>query len=98
MKPQELPIPPQVAKARQAGELVRAWIADNSLICSLDIGRFGDDEVTMWGILTADVVRHVADAIHQQNGIPLEQAIEQIRKVLNAELTSPTADAKGSFN
>jgi antitoxin component of RelBE/YafQ-DinJ toxin-antitoxin module len=52
----------------------------------------------MWGILTSDVVRHVADAIHQQNGVPVEHAIEQIRKVLNAELTSPTADTKGSFS
>ena len=91
-------MPPQIAKAKEAGELLRAWIADNGLVCSLDIGRFGDDELTMWGILMSDVVRHVADALHQQDGIPAVDAIEKIRKVLNAELTSPTAETWGSFS
>lgn len=98
MKPQELPIPPQVGKAKQAGELIRAWIVDNNLVCSLDIGRFGDDELIMWGVLASDVVRHVADALHQQTGISTEEAIQKIWKVLNAELTSPTAETSGSFS
>ena len=98
MKPRELPIPPPAKTAKQADELVRAWIADNNLICSLDIGRFGEEEAIMWGVLVSDIVRHVADALHQQQGMAVEEAIEKIRKVLDSELTAPTAETKGSFS
>jgi hypothetical protein len=97
VKKNELPIPPGAGGAKDSKEVVRAWIADGGLHCSLDIGCFGDTEMIGWGILLSDIVRHVANAINEQQGIDVETTIRGIQKTLNAELSEPTADAKGSF-
>jgi hypothetical protein len=40
----ELMKPPAVAKAQNATELIRAWIVDNGLQCSLNVGVFGEND------------------------------------------------------
>ena len=64
----ELAPPPKAKDNPTAVELVRAWIVDNGLQCSLNIGGFGEHELTTWGILLSDVARHVANAHQQLNG------------------------------
>jgi hypothetical protein len=93
----ELPVPPGARSDKGSKEVVRAWIANGGLHCSLDVGIFGDTEAIGWGILLSDIVRHVANARNEQHGIEIEETIQEIRKTLNAELSAPSADANGSF-
>jgi len=58
----EIPIPPGALTDPDSRELVRAWVANNSLHCSLNFGNWGDDEAIGWGVLLSDIARHVADA------------------------------------
>ena len=93
--PNELPIPPAAKSDKKAREVVRAWVADNDLHCSLEVGSWGDKERLAWGILLTDVVRHVANALAEK-GLDKEETIREIRQVFNTELDSPTAEASGS--
>jgi hypothetical protein len=94
----ELPIPPTARSDKKAREMIRAWVADNDLHCSLEIGCWGEDELMAWGILLTDVVRHVSDALNKDKGWNKTESIRAIRKVFNAELDSPTAEPSGKFH
>ncbi len=96
-KPEPLPVPPGVAGDDNAREMIRAWIAHEGLHCTLDLSQWGGQEAIGWGVLLSDVARHVANAMHEQSGIAPEDVLEQIRKVFNDELDSPTAEADGGF-
>lgn len=93
----ELIRPPATEKAKNATELVRAWIVEKDLHCSLNVGVFGDNEKIIWGILLSDVARHVADAMEKEKGIPAAETLAQIASSFNYEMRTPTAKTKGSF-
>ena len=57
--------------------------------------QWGDNERIAWGILLTDVVRHIADALHEAKGWDKAETVKEIRRVFNAELDSPTADPSG---
>lgn len=96
--PNELSIPSAAVKDKKACELLRAWIAHGGLQCSLNVGVWDDEHATIgWGILLTDIVRHVANALHETKGWDRDETINKIRAVFNAELNNPTADAKGRF-
>ena len=97
MTKNELLIPPTAREDKNAREMLRAWIANKGLHCSLNVGTWEKDEAIGWGILLTDVVRHVADALEKTKGISKTQTIEEIRRVFNDELDSPTAEATGGF-
>jgi hypothetical protein len=92
----KLPVPPATKSDKKAREVLRAWVANNDLHCSMEIGSWGDKEPQAWGILLTDVVRHVANALAEK-GQNKEETISEIRRVFNAELDSATAEASGSF-
>lgn len=94
----ELPIPPSARSDKNARELIRAWAAHQGLHCSLNVDSWGDEERVAWGILLTDVVRHVANALNEAKGWDRWETIQEIRKVFNAELDSPTADPSGQFH
>lgn len=93
----ELAPPPAVKESQNAVELLRAWIIDNGLQCSLNIGGFGENELAMWGILLSDIARHVADAHHNIQGTDAAESLRVIAEHFNLEIDSPTAPAKGEF-
>ncbi len=97
MSNNELVVPPAAKTDAGSREMLRAWIANGGLHCTLSIGAWGDKETIGWGILLTDVVRHVADALQKQDGLDPEDTIKQIRAVFNKELDEPTAEAKGGF-
>lgn len=94
----ELPIPPGVRSDKNAQELIRAWSAHEGLHCSLSVDRWGDSERTAWGILLTDVVRHVANALHDAKDWDKTGTVREIRRVFNAELDEATADPSGRFH
>ena len=94
----ELPIPPTARSDKNCRELIRAWAANNGLHCSLSVCIWGDNELAAWGIVLTDVVQHVANALHEEKGWDKAKTIQEIRRVFNAELGSPTTEASGKFH
>jgi hypothetical protein len=83
----ELPTPPDAVNDPEATELLRAWVIDQALHCTLNAGIF--EEPSTWGVLLADLVRHVADALEEQEGRAPAETVRQIREALNRELDAP---------
>jgi hypothetical protein len=54
-------------------------------------------EASNWGIVLADVARHVANAVHDLKGDEPAVTIEKIGKLFNAELANPTDEPTGHF-
>lgn len=81
--------------------MLSAWIAENGLHCTLNIGMWeaqGHNEPEAWGILLADVVRHVAGAIQQDSGTSTVDTIEVVLASLIKELNDPTSKVNGDFS
>jgi Domain of unknown function (DUF5076) len=97
MAVKELLRPPATEQAHHATELVRAWIVDKDLHCSLNVGSLGENENIVWGILLSDVARHVANAIERDKGVPANETLTQIASSFDFEIRTPTAEVKGNF-
>lgn len=80
----QLSIPPGAANDPKAFELVRAWVAQGDLHVSLQMG--GWDDPTAWGVVLADLVRHVAAFYAEQKHLQAEQTIERVRDAMDREL------------
>jgi hypothetical protein len=91
----ELLIPPVAIGDPEAAEMVRAWVAKKTLHCTLRIGVWKD--AGTWGILLADMARHVANAHHEQDGADVEACLKRIRAAFVAEMDSPTDKPSGAF-
>ena len=91
----ELAAPPLTKDNPGAVELVRAWIVNNGLQCTLNIGGFGKDELSTWGVLLSDVARHVANAHHELNGSDAGENLKAISAQFNLEMTTLTAPDGG---
>jgi hypothetical protein len=81
-----LHIPP--AALDQGGvEVLRAAIVDGGLHVSL---RRAFDDVDTWGMLIADITRHIARIYASESTLTEDQVIERVRSLYNAEMDSPT--------
>ena len=81
--------------------MISAWVAENGLHCTLNIGMWqanGRPEAKAWGIVLADVIRHLANAIEEEHGVRTDVTIENVLKALHAELEEPTSAVKGGFH
>jgi hypothetical protein len=94
----ELAPPPKTKDNPTAVELVRAWIVDNGLQCSLNVGGFGEHELTTWGILLSDMARHVANAHQELNGTDAKENLKAIATSFNFEIDTPTTPTSGGFS
>ena len=91
----ELVIPPAALADAKAAEMVRAWVANDDLHCTLRIGAWEDPAA--WGVLLADLARHIAHAHHEQEGVDVDACLEDIREAFDAEMDSPTDAVTGEF-
>src|SRR5262249_27313124 len=80
----QLVIPQAAANDPKAFELVRAWVAQGDLHVSMQMG--GWDDPTAWGVVLADLVRHVARFYAEQKALNPEQTIARVRDAMDAEL------------
>src|SRR5689334_24896319 len=81
-----LVIPPTALE--QGGvEVLRAAIVDGGLHVSL---RRAFDDPEAWGMLIADVSRHVARIYATEKNVPEDQTLARIRNIFEAELDAPT--------
>jgi hypothetical protein len=94
-EPRELPIPDEANDADTAHELIRGWLIDNRLVCSLFPSDFEDPAV--WGVLLADIANHVANALEECEGADRASVIATIRRAFEVEMRSPTDEHTGQF-
>lgn len=97
----ELLIPPAAIADGNAIEMLRVWIAQRGLHCSINIGhwsgREGIAEDLAWGTVLADAVRHIANALYEEQGIKPSETIRRLFKALERELADPTTQHRGEF-
>jgi hypothetical protein len=81
-----LHIPP--AAMEQGGvEVLRAVIVDGGLHVSL---RRAFDDPEAWGMLIADVARHIARIYATEKNMSEDETIARIRAIFESELDTPT--------
>lgn len=97
----EMPIPEAAQRDPKSTEMLRVWIAEQGLWCSIRVGMYRDmpnvGEEGAWGTILADATRHIADALAKQLGGEPDKTIQLIRQAFLAELDDPTSEAKGDF-
>ena len=79
---------PQFAPGADAHEVLRAWVADGGLTVAV---RRSFDDPSVWGILLADVARHVARIYAEEDGVTEEEALSKVVETLTSELLEPTS-------
>ena len=81
-----LHVPP--AAMEQGGvEVLRAVIVDGALHVSL---RRAFDDPEAWGMLIADITRHVARIYATEDKFRESETVERIRALYDAEMDAPT--------
>ena len=87
-----LVIPPTALE--QGGvEVLRAAIVDGGLHVSL---RRAFDDPEAWGMLIADVTRHVARIYANEKNMPEDETLARIRSIYEAEMDAPTDEGSTS--
>jgi len=98
---QSLTVPPAAQRDNNSVQMLGAWIAENGLHCALKVGVWHDQErseASAWGILLADVVRHLSNAIRDEYGTDPSETTNAVVKSLLAELDEPSSNAHGEFH
>jgi uncharacterized protein DUF5076 len=90
----ELPIPSAAKDASTSLEIARVWAADGKQHVSLATGLWKDPAA--WGLMLADLARHVANAYYELEGRPRDEVLSRIRTGLDAEWSHPTDRPTGS--
>lgn len=96
-----LVIPPVAQRDENAVQMLSAWIAEQGLHCTLNVGMWasaGHSEPHAWGVLLADVARHIGNALAQEKGLPASETVQAIRDAMQDELDQPTSAATGQFH
>lgn len=99
MKP--LVIPPAAQRDENSVQMLSAWIAERGLHCTLNIGFFeaaGHTEAKAWGILLADLVRHIGNAVAEERGTQANETVTAVFAAIQSELDMPTSNAVGEFH
>ena len=94
-------IPSAALRDPASVEMLRVWVAEKQLHCSLKIGMYRDgmgiDEELAWGTILADAARHISRALHPEDAKAQKIALEKILHNLNEELAAPTSNINGGF-
>lgn len=96
----ELTIPPAAQTDEESWELLRVWVAEQGLHCSLKVGVYeaeGIPEEKAWGTILADAARHIADALSSLGLRDIDTALAETRQQFVAELDAPTSKRTGNL-
>jgi hypothetical protein len=95
MSTRELPIPPEVNGSHKATEVVRGWIVDRHLLCTVLPEAFEDPQG--WGVLLADLANHIADGLAEARGADRSEVLRAIGDAFAAEMAGSTGEHTGRF-
>lgn len=79
-----LEIPQAAGADPNAFELLRVWVANKQQHVSLRTGVWEDPAA--WGIMLADLARHIAETYHQEEGRVVDATLQRILAGIRAEL------------
>lgn len=92
----ELDIPEGVSEAEQAVELIRAWVADGTLLVGLNSDAFGD-RLSEWGRLLGQIAHHIGRASALQGHGSEHEALQAIRQGFEAMLPTHEPTLSGGI-
>jgi len=93
-----LEIPPAAAQDKAAFEVLRVWVAEQGQHVSLRSGAWEDPFA--WGIVLADLARHIALAHKLQPGkksVDPAAFLERLIEGFHAEIENPTDEPEGEI-
>jgi hypothetical protein len=89
-----LAIPPAAQRDKASFEVMRVWIAEKGQHVSIQTGAWEDPFA--WGIVLADLARHIANADQMKNkGSDSEAFIARLLEGFQAEIDDPTDEPEG---
>ena len=97
----ERPIPEAALQDPNSVEMLRVWVAEGQLHCSLKIGMYRDgmgiDEEVAWGTILADAARHIAKALQDGGKLNETESLAKLVSKFNDEVSVPSSELKGGF-
>jgi hypothetical protein len=89
-----LSIPPAAQRDKASFEVLRVWIAEQGQHVSIQSGAW--DDPFAWGIVLADLARHIALAHSLQNqGTDEDAFMTRLLEGFQAEIDNPTDEPEG---
>jgi hypothetical protein len=89
-----LSVPPAAQRDRASFEVLRVWIAEQGQHVSIRSGAWEDPFA--WGIVLADLARHVAHAHElQKDGVNRDAFLKRLLEGFQAEIENPTDEPEG---
>ncbi len=83
----ELPTPPDLASDPDATELLRVWIVNQEMECSLYPGAFDDPAV--WGSVLAELARNVCKGLKDTEGKDYQDTLDLIVNTFQQDIANP---------
>lgn len=97
----QLPIPEPALRDPAAVEMLRVWIAERGLHCSIHVGMYKETmnvpEEAAWGKILSDAARHIADALHKAYGVDTGESLALIEESFCQNLANPESPTRGGF-
>ncbi|TNY25400.1 DUF5076 domain-containing protein [Fulvimonas soli] len=97
----ERPIPEAALRDKDAVEMLRVWIAGGKLHCSMKVGMYKETmnlpEEKAWGIILADVARHLAHAMSIGYSVDEKLTLRGVEESFIKELGLPTSSIDGDI-
>ncbi len=88
--------PPAAAKDKASFELLRVWVAEQGQHVSLRSGAWEDPFA--WGIVLADLARHIVNAEGmQRTNFDSDAFLQRMLEGFQAEIESPTDEPEGEM-
>src|ERR1700712_2785070 len=92
-----LAIPPAAQRDRASFEVLRVWIAEKSQHVSIRSGAWEDPFA--WGIVLADLARHIALAHElQEHATDKDAFLDRLLEGFRAEIDNPTDEPEGEVS
>ncbi len=89
-----LAVPAAAERDRGSFEVMRVWIAEKGQHVSIQSGAW--DDPFAWGIVLADLARHIAEAHRlQDRKVDPEKFLERLLEGFQAEIDDPTDEPEG---
>ena len=89
-----LDVPAAAQRDKASFEVMRVWIAEKGQHVSIQSGAWEDPFA--WGIVLADLARHIALAHQMQNPkVDSERFLERLLEGFQAEIDNPTDEPEG---
>jgi hypothetical protein len=91
----QLRVPEPARTDAKSFELLRVWIAHQDQHISMRVGVWQEPEA--WGMMLADLARHIAAAFEQSEHRDAVEMLKRIKAAFEAEMELPTDEVHGEL-